>query len=379
MLSHLGNKILSKIIFFLTALLPKKKWFVIQTFPTWEDSGVVIYKELLKTNIKKIIWLVPELPTNPPIEIDKSKTKFIKRKSIKGICYFILSKYVFITHGLYFRNFPKNQVSVNMWHGMPLKKIGLLNNGIGLKTTYTLSTSTFFNETLSKSFGVSKESILPIGLPRNENLFCKENQIKKQLKLEKDTRIVFWLPTYRKSSIGEIREDGTVFNNPFNLPDFDQPSFNYFLKEHNIVCFFKVHPMADMGNYNSSSNLLLIDDEYLYQRKLSLYKTLAAADFLISDISSIVVDYLLLDKPIIFSFADKEAYINSRGLNSTEIIDNPPGKICFSQNDILDQIQLLVEGIDEYKENRKKLKQLYHGQTDYKDCSKKLFKKLNLY
>ncbi len=261
---------------------------------------------------------------------------------------------------------------------MPLKKIGKLNNGTGLKTTYTLSTSSFFNETLSKSFNIEIGSILTVGLPRNERLFPDKNQVKNYLRIKNYSTVVFWLPTYRKSNTGEIREDGTIFNNPFNLPDFNQRMMNDFFLSNNIICFFKVHPMADLGDFKSSSNLILIDDEYLYNRNLTLYNALAISDLLITDISSVVIDYMLLDKPIILSFADKEAYINTRGLNSTELLETPPGKICVSQNEITHEIYLLINGIDNYKGNRRDLKHLYHNYTDYFNCSDNLIKILGI-
>lgn len=372
------QKIISNLTYLITLLLPKKNWATIQSFPVWEDSILVLYRHLLETKVSKIIWLVPEMPKYFPVKIDFNKTEIIKRKTIKGFFYYSLSKYVFITHGLYFRSFPKNQISINIWHGMPLKKIGLLNNGLPLKTSYTLSTSKFFNPILKNSFGVSPESILQYGLPRNEVLSTKNISIRKKIVKTENTKLILWLPTYRKSKIGEIREDGIDFDNPFHLPDFNQEVLNHFLKKHNLLCFLKVHPMTDVGNFKSLSNIQLVDDEYLYRKQLTLYQILGATEFIITDISSIVVDYLLIDKPIILSFADKEAYLQTRGLNSMEIINNAPGKICSSQNEILEEMQQLINGTDIYSENRKLLKELYHGNTDYLNCSKNLLEHIKL-
>ena len=49
------------------------------------------------------------------------------------------------------------------------------------------------------------------------------------------------------------------------------------------------------------------------ERSLSLYELLGATDLLISDISSVVIDYLLLDRPIIHAFSDLGEYESSRG------------------------------------------------------------------
>lgn len=360
-------------------MLPKYNWAVLQSFPVWEDSIVVLYTYLLETNISRIIWLVPEIPTHYPFDIELSKTMIVKRKSIKGFFYFSLSKYVFLTHGIYFRVFPKNQISVNIWHGMPLKRIGLLNGGPPLKTSYALSTSNFFAEVIKNSFGIPLESVLPIGLPRNEVLFCERELVRERLNIRNDLRIVIWVPTYRKSIVGEIRHDGGNYDNPFNVSDFDHIKINDFFKDRKVLCLFKSHPMADMGNHKSSSNLWIIDDDFLYSHALTLYQILNISVLLITDISSIVVDYLLLERPIVFSFADRNAYLKNRGLNSSEILNTSPGKICNSQRDILEEVDAILNGYDLYKGNREFLKELYHGKTDFMNCSNNLLKAVGLY
>jgi CDP-glycerol glycerophosphotransferase len=371
-------KILSEVIYFFVKITPKNNWAIIQTFPIWEENGVVIYKELLKTSIDKIIWLVPEVPSHVPFYTDIERTLFIKRKSIRGVIYYSLAKYVFLTHGLYNRKFPSNQLSINLWHGMPLKRIGLENDGEGLYTDYAVSTSKFFQKTLSKSFGINESSVLNIGLPRNELLIKKDFSVYNKLDISPDQKVLFWLPTYRKSVVGEIRLDGKDFGNPFNIPHFDQTVFDNFLEKLNIICFFKPHPMADIQSYTSSNNFYIIDDNFLYERNLTLYQTLSISDFIISDISSIVVDYLLTMKPIIFSFADKDIYLKSRGLNSFEILENAPGKICINQQDILEEIQNLISGIDNYVDNRSKLKSLYHNDVQVSHCTSNLLKVIGI-
>lgn len=373
------NQKLASLIYALTKILPKFHWAIIQTFPIWEENGVVLYRKLIDTNIKKIIWLVPEMPDFVPFQIDEIKTIFIKRKSVKGIFYYMFSKYVFITHGLYGRKFPSNQISVNLWHGMPLKKVGLENGGQGLYTTYTLSTGDYFNEILSKSMGVCTSSILNIGLPRNENLLKSNDDIRKILGISEEMNILFWLPTYRKSLFGEIRSDGVDYGNPFNLSVFDQELFETQLQKNNIICFFKPHPMADLTEAKSSPNFQIISDDFLYRNNLNLYRALSQSDFLISDMSSIVVDYLLLEKPIIFSFADKTEYLKNRGLNLYEILDNPPGRICSNQTEIMDEIISISIGEDKYKEERKRWKEKLHTNFDLvSNCSSILLDKLGL-
>lgn len=367
-------KFISKLIRIIASYSPKFNWVVIQTYPRWEESGVVIYESLIKTDIKKIFWLTPEKPHSIPFEVDESRTTFIKRRSLKGVFFYILSKYVFITHGLYAREFPSNQITVNMWHGMPIKKVGLLDGNEGLKTTHTLSTGAYFQRILSESFGVNKSSILNIGLPRNEKLLKYNKGALDKLNIPGNNKFLFWLPTYRKSSTGDIRLDGTDYKNPFHLPGFDVNDFNTFLKEMNITCYFKPHPMAAISYLQDLSNLKMINEEFLEEKGLTLYETVSVSDFIISDISSIIIDYLLLDKPIILSFADKEEYINSRGLNFCDIIEKPPGRVCSNASELKNELQKLISGKDEFSKRRRMYKVRYHGDVDTSSCSQNLLK-----
>lgn len=265
-----------------------------------------------------------------------------------------------------------------MWHGMPIKKIGIENGGLGLRTTYTLSTSKYFTNILAKSFGVNEESILNIGLPRNENIINPNKEFFASLTIPENHKVIFWLPTFRKSVIGEIRVDGTDFKNPFNLPNFNAEFFNEFLKRNNFICFFKPHPMAEIGLFESFSNFKIINDDFLYCHNITLYKALSITDFIVSDISSVVIDYLLLNKPIILSFADQESYENSRGLNSPDIITKPIGKICRSQDEITKELELLANGIDLYKHNREYFKKIFHDYVDTSKCTEILLRKIHI-
>lgn len=370
--------ILSKLVYFITSVFPKFNWLIIQTYPIWEDNGVAVYEYIKNKKIDKIIWLIPDKLKIIPFEIN-NKTIFLKRNSIKAIFYYIFSQYAFITHGLYFRKFPNNQISINLWHGMPLKRIGIEKGKSKLITTYTLSTGIYFNKILSEAFQVAESSILSIGLPRNIRLFSDKNEIKHKLGVPPGSKIIFWLPTYRKSNEGDIRLDGIDFGNVFNMPDFDQNQFCKTLEEIDCYCFLKPHPMVKFyENKLNQDRLKIINDEWLYDHSLTLYKAISSCDILISDISSVMVDFLLLEKPILISFPDKDAYINNRGLTTDSFFKNLPGPFCVTQSDLENNLIKLYNGQDDYSFNRQKLKNIYHNNTKYMQCLEILIKKIGI-
>jgi CDP-glycerol glycerophosphotransferase (TagB/SpsB family) len=325
----------------------------------------MIEKYSSQTSITRIIYLIPldELPENK--FIFSRKTIFVKRRSAKGVLYYMFSKYVFITHGLYYFKFPQNQISVNLWHGMPLKKLGVEKGNKGLKTSFTISTSSFFNKSLADAFNIDETSIITSNLPRNFKLLDESNDLNlKKIFSQGKGKIVVWLPTYRASVEGDIRIDGKDYGNVVNLPDFDSVQFNEFLKVRDIICYVKPHPMTNYKSTQGLSNFKIVDDNWLYARGFTLYDLLSQADMLISDVSSVIVDYLILTRPILFCFSDQKEYGNSRGLTSNFLYENLPGELCGDYNGLLKGIMNFSDNIDQYSNERDLVAKKFHDIND---------------
>src|SRR5690606_28157325 len=123
-----------------------------------------------------------------------------------------------------------NQVVVNIWHGLPYKKIRKMVGGEDLLANFTVGTSFPTKKIFSESFGVAEETVVTTGYPRNDQLIrAKEN--KKTILASVDAEflkyehLVIWLPTYRKNTVGVSREDGQEIGNPFYIPNFDVDGF----------------------------------------------------------------------------------------------------------------------------------------------------------
>ena len=64
-------------------------------------------------------------------------------------------------------------------------------------------------------FGVPLSSVVNTGFPRNDRLFGFDRKtILNQMDIDHSKFVFFWLPTYRKSVIGVIRNDGVDVGNP---------------------------------------------------------------------------------------------------------------------------------------------------------------------
>ena len=144
------------------------------------------------------------------------------------------------------------------------------------------------------------------------------------------------------------------------MPDLDPEEFNSFLAARNTIAVVKPHPMAANGKPGTFSNLLIVDDAWLRERRVSLYEFLGATDLLISDISSVVIDYLLLDRPIIHAFADLQEYESSRGFTVEPIADYFAGPVARNARELQQALDSALAGADDSADQRRKLLELSH-------------------
>ena len=84
-----------------------------------------------------------------------------------------------------------------------------------------------------------------------------------------------------------------------------------------------------------------------------------AADVLITDYSSIYIDYLLLERPMLFLPYDREDYLKTRGFNF-DYDEVTPGPKPKSYAEFLNSIEGLLYNEMNYVENRKKIERKFN-------------------
>ncbi len=353
---------------------PKRNVAVIWGWPDHEDSVIAVEQALQDEAVDKVVVLMTDANDVPPWKLG-NKTLCVKKDSWKGWWWFTKARYVFFTSRCFMREFPSNVVSVNVWHGMPIKRIGwLLNGNEGISSDYALATSPFWAEIMDRSMR-PKQPTLDCGLPRNDRLFSDRAEVFEKLGIDPKQRLLAWLPTYRKSVRGEIREDGMETGNAFEMADVNPDELNHFLSARGAVLFVKPHPMAEFDRSRTWSHLKIVDNDWLHARRLSLYEFLGASDAIISDISSVVVDYLLLDRPIIHAFPDIEEYRKSRGFSMEPITDYFMGPVATDAAGLFNEIDQVLAGIDPAVDKRKRMTALFHTHMD-NQSTKRLMEKI---
>lgn len=370
------NEFFRKLAGVIYRITPKLNHAVIWAWPDTEDSVIALERALQETPLRQITILVSE-PNAPPIWSTGTKTSRVRKNSPIGWLRFCFARYVFFTHPCFTREFPPNVVSVNLWHGMPIKKIGsMIANDPVILSRYTLATSPFWGKIIQRTISPGG-TVLPFGLPRNDRLFSDRASVLEKLGLPGGVKLLAWLPTYRKSVRGLPRTDGIDAGNVFGMPDLDTDTLNAFLKTRNSVLLVKPHPMAAFGGVRKWSNLLAVDDDWLRERSLSLYEMLGATDLLISDISSVVIDYLLLDRPVIHAFPDLTEYADSRGFTVEPIEDYFVGPVVSDQLGLFEALDSVISGGDTETSRRNRVKSLSHSHTDA-GSTRRLFAEIGL-
>jgi CDP-glycerol glycerophosphotransferase (TagB/SpsB family) len=359
-----------QILRLLDGIVPKDKRIVLVTLPDGDDQGVSLCLALQSAHWDgEIDWLVHQDPADFPAwqrrrGLAGIPIRFLRLHSIRGVWAYLKASHVFYTHGALFNYAPpKGKLVVNMWHGMPVKKIwrGVPGSQLPL-STFLISTSAFFSDVLMQASGFGAERLLATGLPRNDFLVterAESTSLVARLRGDADRLIVF-LPTYRCSARGFLTEDGTETHTLLGLNAADAQQLHSWLKNNRCKLIVKPHPMSvNAGKpFEADAQWAMIDEEILFRDGLGLYEVLAQADLLVTDVSSVYVDFLVTERPQILFFPDMQQYENTRGLLLQPLTDYAPGPIAQNFAELEAFLDLWISGNDSWRERRAALREL---------------------
>ncbi|PML04862.1 hypothetical protein BCT86_14470 [Vibrio breoganii] len=314
------------------------------------DSPLAIYNYLSQKeefSEFKFVWVVENI--NPQFNKlnDNSNTKYIEYKSNDYYKYYAKSKYWIINCRIPLKIFKKsNQICVQCWHGTPLKKLGrdvestvdntvskLTRNYIYEKQTrsydYFLSQSKYATDCFRTAFSLSKKQILELGYPRCDELVLHKDDserkklIKERLNIRLENRVILYAPTYRdeKFNTRNNREEPTnaVLSLLVALSAIDK----------NITVLFRGHYFSESPDVDNVLDVSKIDN---------VNEILLISDVLITDYSSIIFDFSLLERPIIHYIFDHVRYSNeTRGMYKS-IDSSLATEIAYKESEVVDLI-----------------------------------------
>lgn len=246
----------------------------------------------------------------------------------------------------------KNQKVIQLWHGTgTIKKFGQDYNQGKLKKierkankniSHLIVNSTSMRQLYSKAFAIPIERVYDIGVPKTDELLnriidSKKTGINKdrQYIFEKynipiENKLILYAPTFRDADTNDPKIYQWIKPIVDNLPS-----------EYHLG--LRLHPfVAKSYNEMDTSNKVL---QMSLERDLNTL--LMAADILITDYSSIVFDYSVTDKPMIFYPYDLEEFSDEGRGFYKNYKSYVPGPIAYTGQEIANIIK--NEDFDSYQ------------------------------
>lgn len=313
----------------------------------YDDSPKAIYEYMLKSGKYKDYKLIWALDNSKLVE--GLNIEYVKNNSIKFFITALKAKY-WITNssmerGLKFKK--KNTIYINTWHGTAIKHIGIDENKNAFvkfrvsKSNIRFAQSDYDIKIFSHCSNLPEEIFAKVGLPRNDEL-CnvsekEKNKIKNKLRLPLNKKIILYAPTFREYS-RDI--NGCLLAPPIDLKMWQKELSN------DYILLFRAH-------YEVNTVLGIEENAFLknYSSYENLNELMKISDILISDYSSIMIDYSILERPIFNYIYDYDEYNQKRGLYF-DIRKKLPGNCFEKQEDLINKIKN-INYDEECKKTRK--------------------------
>jgi CDP-glycerol glycerophosphotransferase (TagB/SpsB family) len=207
----------------------------------------------------------------------------------------------------------------------------------------------------ASAFGVPITKVKITGDPRGDIILSKKPKLDKYIQeiinKIKAKRIICYAPTFRE---GEYN----FFEN-LNYVELDR-----------ILCEFEAILLINnhfiYGNENEDiSNKLVSQRIFILDNNIfnDINKLLPFVDILITDYSSVFLDYLLLNRPMIFTPFDYDLYLKERGFY-VDYFEMTPGFKCRDWNEALKELEIILNGNDEFLDKRNEIRSIYYKFID---------------
>jgi CDP-glycerol glycerophosphotransferase (TagB/SpsB family) len=339
----------------LQKLLPRKDNLWI--FGAWNgqrfsDNSKYLFDYATENNYAiRAIWLTKNKEVL--LKIRNQGKECYLTNSLKGVYFSLKAKYIIVSSGKkdINKHFVNGAKLIHLWHGNPLKKIGLDDNYSSVNGLfyskivrylfpmvyefnydYMVSNSEIFTPYMQSSYRMNINQILETGCPRNDVFFSKNPDIYnvELAKKFKDSKIVYYLPTFRNSATP---------TNIFTQEDYNEEQVESFLQLENIVLVNKGHfveSKTGLSGTNQNSRIIHLRDSDITS---DINNMLKDADALITDYSSTFFDFLLTERPIIFAAFDLQEYMSQSRELYFEYNKAVSGPIAKNWNEILFQLK----------------------------------------
>lgn len=333
-------------VFYICRLFPlkQKKVFCIMTHDDGGDSNVsLVVKKLKQLNAAYTFSYITKSETES-VKSLKSVSKLLEFFFIKPYhmarSEIILMDNVFLP--MAYIRVKKNAKVIQLWHGTgTIKKFGQDVNTGRLKEeerranrniTHLIVNNEQIAELYARVFGIDTHKVYPLGLPRTDDILNRMRRVDedninidkisiyKRYNLSLEKKLILYAPTFRDINLGSDTVLGDVEKMAEKLPN-------------DYILGLRLHPyVARIAKRLHKENVCDLSDER------SLSELIMASDLLITDYSSIIYEYCITKKPMIFYAYDLDDYINNGRGFYNNYTSNVPGPVIKDMEELINTI-----------------------------------------
>lgn len=348
----------------IAAFIPLKKQrvaIVVNHRVPFSGNLTIVADELIKRGRAEVlIYKDGPIPGQTVKALRQAGALVLTKFSIRHLITLLRSSTIILGHGIgdaYITHARKGRRIVNVWHGVTLKRIGLLvEKGSapqnlsdkqirrmkkdGALYDYMVASNPRDQKIMAEAFDMPLEKVLDCGLPRFDYLrypdaFSAEMQTASNHLRDKaqQQKIIAYTPTFREKTGSPLAElDGETLDN-----------LTQFCTENGYKIAIRPHPY-DLAALDSL--LARVDGDFIIDASSRVYPEAAVlmqnAHILITDYSSIWVDYLFTKRPIFALVPDLEHYITDERGFINDFSALLPGPVCHNWGEVLEEIVLRI-------------------------------------
>ncbi|MEW2399519.1 bifunctional glycosyltransferase family 2 protein/CDP-glycerol:glycerophosphate glycerophosphotransferase [Streptomyces sp. NPDC046862] len=324
--------------------LPVKKRLVVfesHLGRQYSDSPRAIYEEMRRQGLDfEAVWAYADKPEGFPKD-----AMLVRRWSMPYLKALARAEF-WIDNQSYPLKLTKRPETtyIQTWHGSALKRMGfdepewkLRSRAEQAEQQRTLDRFDRFLvrsehdvRTLARAFRLKEKSLLRVGYPRNDALVRARQSsgrppLAAELGIPEDKKVLLYAPTFRRR--GQRR-----FELPFDVERFaDTFGDRYVLLVRSHYLNHVVLPPSVRGRVIDVSS------------HHDVTPLLALADGLITDYSSVMFDYALLDRPMFFFTYDYEEYVHEGRGTYFDLLERAPGPVVRTEDDLYAALGSLEE------------------------------------
>jgi CDP-glycerol glycerophosphotransferase len=331
---------------FLNILIPKNPRLVMfgsNEGRLYSDNSRALFEHIAReSDILKPIWI-----TRSKDIVNEVEAKFpgmaVKSPSLKAAAIYLRAKQVVFCHSFldmcYMPRIP-GKFENCLWHSIPLKKIGFFRPpSKHRERTFTrwcsgvnriFVASEYEEKMMRVAFGEDGVDFVISGNPRNDWLYDNSKAASEGFG---NTRTILYAPTYRIAG-----DDGAVPNHHILHPSLSEKDIHEFLIENDAQLIVRPHWIR--GEVGFASERM---ESVPQTTEPDLYRLFEKVDVFVTDYSGGFFDWLILDKPVVFSAYDLDEYEEQVGFVQ-DYSEFASGPICKTSTEVLEAIK---EGLEE--------------------------------